>query len=201
MENEKNLVERTLAGDETAFAALVEAYQAPVFNLCYRLLGERGEAEDAAQETFLRIYTRLNTYEPERKLSSWVLSIASHYCIDRLRRRHGTTVSADDIVMGNMLASTEDGPEKTALQGEDERTMQRLLQALPAEYRLALTLRYWQDMSYQEMATMVGISEAAIKSRLHRARCMMAEQLKNQPAALVAAARPLRQTHAAAFAV
>jgi len=80
-------LEKARRGDREAFGRLVEAYQGPVYNLAYRMLGNAAEAEDAAQETFVRMYTRLHTYRPEHKLSSWVLSIASHYCIDRLRRR------------------------------------------------------------------------------------------------------------------
>jgi len=89
-------LEQARRGDQTAFSRLVEAYQRPVYNLCYRMLGNAPEAEDAAQETFVRMYTKLHTYQPDRKLSSWVLSIASHYCIDRLRLRRGQWLSLDE---------------------------------------------------------------------------------------------------------
>ena len=72
-------VQRARAGDHSAFSSLVETYQTPVYNLAYRLLGNRLEAEDAAQEAFIRAYTRLHTYDPSRKFSSWLLAITSHY--------------------------------------------------------------------------------------------------------------------------
>jgi len=87
MEEEKVWIQRALAGDQDAFACLVEAYQTAVYNLAYRMLGNAVEAEDAAQEAFLKAYTRLKTYDSGRKFSSWLLAIASHHCIDRLRQR------------------------------------------------------------------------------------------------------------------
>ena len=113
MENQELIwLEQARRGDRQAFARLVEAYQGPVYNLSYRMLGNAVEAEDAAQETFLRMYTKLHTYQPERKLSSWVLSIASHYCIDRLRRRRGQWLSLDDEQVVMVLPSHQRGPEE-----------------------------------------------------------------------------------------
>ena len=87
LEDEKRWLQEARAGDEEAFSRIVEAYQRPVFNLCYRMLGERTLAEDAAQETFLRAFLGLKRYDPKRPFITWLLSIASHHCIDRLRRR------------------------------------------------------------------------------------------------------------------
>jgi RNA polymerase sigma-70 factor (ECF subfamily) len=84
-----------LSGDHAAFSALVETYQTPVFNLCYRMLGDRCEAEDAAQEAFLRAYSRLRSYDPARPCETWLLSSAAHYCIDRLRTRRVTVLGID----------------------------------------------------------------------------------------------------------
>ena len=97
MEEEKIWIRQAVAGDHKAFTRLVEAYQIPVYNLAYRMLGEAREAEDAAQETFLRAYTRLTTYQIDKKFSSWLLAIASHHCIDRLRRRRFTWLSLDEL--------------------------------------------------------------------------------------------------------
>ena len=87
MDQERAWIEQALAGDQEAFGHLVRAYERPVYNLTYRMLGNSAEAEDAAQETFLRAYSKLATYQPGRKFVNWLLSIASHHCIDRLRRR------------------------------------------------------------------------------------------------------------------
>src|SRR5271157_2665289 len=111
-------LEQARQGDEVAFYHLVEVYQVPVYNLAYRMLGNAVEAEDATQETFLRIYTKLDTYQPERKLSSWVLSIASHYCIDRLRRRRINWLSLDEEPLATALPAGERTPEDVALTEE-----------------------------------------------------------------------------------
>ena len=162
-------------GDSTAFMRIVDAYQRPVYNLCYRILGDAGEAEDAAQETFLRAYTKLNSYQPDRKFSSWLLSIASHYCIDRLRRRRYQLVSWDDLPPWRWLPATEPEPEQATLTRETVGSVRDLLEALPADYRAAVVLRYWHDMSYDEIADTLETTVSAIKSRLFRARQMMAQ--------------------------
>ncbi len=174
MENQELVwLEQARRGDRQAFAQLVAAYQGPVFNLAYRMLGNAVEAEDAAQETFVRMYTKLHTYQPERKLSSWVLSIASHYCIDRLRRRHGDWLSLDEEPVATMLPSHAPGPEDLAQRAEVREDVQRLLDQLPPPYRVPLILRYWYDLSYAEIADVMGLTVQAVKSRLHRARLQM----------------------------
>jgi RNA polymerase sigma-70 factor (ECF subfamily) len=174
-------------GDQAAFSRLVEAYQRPVYNLCYRMLSNAPEAEDAAQETFMRMYTKLHTYQPDRKLSSWVLSIASHYCIDRLRRRRGQWLSLDEEPVATTLPSQNRGPEDLAIRAESRDEVQRLVDMLPAAYRVPLILRYWHDLSYAEIAEVMGLTVQAVKSRLHRARLQVIEKT---PAGSVLAMAP-----------
>ena len=174
MDQEQEWILRARAGDVEAFTKLVEAYQTPVYNLAYRMLGNSVEAEDAAQETFIRVYTRLHTYDEDRKFSSWLLSIASHYCIDRLRRRRMTLLSLEDVAFTGHLASDVDRPEETVVRDEKEGMVRKLLDKLPEDYRAAVVLRYWYDCSYKEIAHMLDTTESAIKSRLFRARQMMA---------------------------
>jgi len=161
-------------GDRTAFARLVSAYQGPVFNLCYRMLGNPAEAEDATQETFLRVYTKMNTYQPDRKLSSWILAIASHHCIDRLRRRRADTVSLDTEPIAEAVPATSGGPEETVLRREAQDEVQRAVDQLDPSYRVPLILRYWHGLSYAEIAEVLGLTVQAVKSRLHRARLQTA---------------------------
>jgi len=170
-------LEQARRGDQAAFSRLVGVYQRPVYNLCYRVLGNAPEAEDAAQETFVRMYTKLHTYQPERKLSSWVLSIASHYCIDCLRRRRGQWVSLDEEPIATMLPSHNRGPEESALRQESRDEVQRLVDTLPPAYRVPLILRYWYDLSYVEIAEAMGLTLQAVKSRLHRARLQMIDKV------------------------
>ncbi len=180
MDQERLWVAQTLRGDQSAFARLVELYKNPIYNLCYRMLGNATEAEDAAQETFVRIYMHLQAYDPQKKLSSWVLAVASHYCVDRLRRRRLTWLSLDEEPELEPPAANVVHPEDVVLQNESSAEVQRWLKALPVEYRLVITLRYWQDLSYAEIAQATGASESAVKSKLHRARCMLAQQVMAQ---------------------
>ena len=104
-------VNAALEGNQDAFADIVTAYQDSVYNLCFRMLGERSEAEDAAQEAFLRAYLNLTRYDPARSFKTWLLSIASNYCIDRLRRRRLQWMSLDDEPVADRLALHSDDPE------------------------------------------------------------------------------------------
>ena len=181
-------LERAKTGDRVAFSRLVEAYRRPVYNLAYRMLGNAVEAEDAAQETFVRMYTKLDSYQPERKLSSWVLAIASHYCIDRLRRRRGEWVSLDEEPIAAVLPSREQGPEERTVRSETRDEVQQMVNRLTAPYRVPLILRYWYDLSYVEIAEVMGLSVQAVKSRLHRARLQMVEKAPAGAALTVAPA-------------
>jgi len=174
---EMTWVQRARAGDKEAFSKLIEAYQNPVYNLAYRMLGNADEAEEAAQETFLRIYTRLNRYDPNYKLSTWVLSIASHYCIDRLRKRRITWLSLDEPLptqFAPQLSSTTPGPESVVMIGDTQESVQALLDTLQPDYRAAVIFRYWYDLSYEEIADTMETTVSAVKSRLFRARRMLA---------------------------
>ncbi len=171
-------------GDVAAFTRLVQAYQKPVYNLAYRMLGDSAEAEEAAQEAFLRAYTQLSTYQPGRKFSSWMLSIASHYCIDLLRRRRLTWLSIEDEeAPEESLVTPELGPEETMLQKEQEKAVRKMLSTLPPDYRLPVVLRYWNDLSYEEIAQATHSTVSAVKSRLFRARAMLAERAAQFPMA------------------
>ncbi len=150
-EQEQIWVQQARRGDRSAFSRLVEAYQRPVFNLTYRMLGDVEEAEDAAQEAFLRAYSRLGQYDPALKFSTWLFSIANHYCIDRLRKRRMTQISIDDNPVLQNLEGDDPRPERHALQQEAVE-VQSMLDRLDPEYRTPLVLRYWEDLSYEEIA-------------------------------------------------
>ena len=179
---EQQVIERARRGDAGAFNQLVESYQRPVFNLCYRMLGDAAEAEDAAQETFLRAYTRLASYDVERKFSSWLLAIASHYCIDQLRRKRFRLVSLDALMPEDGLPDEQPGPEQVALSRDTQRQVQRLLKELPPDYRAAIVLRYWHELSYEEIARSLDTTVPSVKSRLFRARQLLAQVLGQSPA-------------------
>jgi len=193
---EQDWLKRARAGDEEAFARLVETYQTAIFNLCYRMLGEAGEAEDAAQESFLRAYSQLSTYDPGRSFKTWLFSIASHYCIDRLRKRRLTWLSLDDdeLPPHPALQEPSPGPEEVSVSREQTAAIQALLRQLAPEDRAVLVMRYWYDLSYDEIAEATRTTVSAVKSRLHRARGAMAEMVKSVPAVSNARRRPACST-------
>jgi RNA polymerase sigma-70 factor (ECF subfamily) len=177
--SEAEWVRRARLGDDIAFSQLVEAYQTPIYNLCYRLLGEAGEAEDAAQETFLRAYAQLASYDPGRSFKTWLFSIANHHCIDRLRKRRLTWLSIDDDLLPPHPALQEQapGPEEASVRREQTEMLQALLAKLPPEDRSVIVMRYWYDLSYEEIAEATRTTVSAVKSRLHRARGSLGEML------------------------
>lgn len=177
-------VSAALKGDQAAFGQLVEEYQRAVFNLAYRMLGDPEEAEDAAQEAFLRAYANLARYDPKRSFKTWLLSITSNHCIDRLRKRRLTWLSIEEEGMAPhpALVSSEPGPEAAYLDAERSQSMQDLLSQIPPEYRVVVVLRYWYDMSYVEIAETLETTESAIKSRLFRARQAIAKLMEPDPA-------------------
>lgn len=175
---EQESLSKALQGDEEAFAALVELYQTPVFNLCYRMLGDAQEAEDAAQETFWRAYQALKRYDPARPFITWLLSIAAHYCIDQQRKRRLPMVDLE-ILPEETIPDASPNPERTVNQREQERMLRGLLNQLNPQDRAAVIMRYWYDLSEVEIAESLSLSVSAVKSRLHRARLLLAKQWKN----------------------
>lgn len=176
-------VEAAMEGDQDAFAELVYTYQDAVYNLCYRLLSERTEAEDASQEAFLRAYLNLQRYDPSRSFKTWLLTIASNHCIDRLRRRRLKWLSIEDEILPPLsLTSDEPEPEDVSIMKERREALQSILGKLNPEYRAAVVLRYWYDYSYSEIADILDTTESAIKSRLFRARQILAEHLNPKAA-------------------
>lgn len=170
------LIEAAKTGDQEAFRQIVERYQGAVYNLAYRMLGTPEEAEDAAQEIFVRIYRQLGRYDMERKFSTWTLAIATNYCIDQLRRRRMQFVPLENIIP--WARARESGPEGEALSSESRDEMQRLLKRLPEKYRAPLVLRYWEELSCAEIAEILGVPEGTIKTQIHRARKQLGKMLE-----------------------
>ena len=173
------LVELVLAGEQDAFEVLVERYKDAVQNLAYRMLGNATEAEDVTQEVFVRAYTQLATYKSAHKFSTWLLSIASHLAIDQLRRRRFLALPLEDVPFLEWIADLGTGPEQSALQGEQQDEIQTYLQRLPSKYRAVIVLRYWYDLSYEEISTALHLTPALVKARLHRARELLARYIKD----------------------
>jgi RNA polymerase sigma-70 factor (ECF subfamily) len=162
-----------MTGDPAAFSEVVETYQRPVYNLCYRMLGNAQDAEDAAQETFLRAFRALHRYDRSRPFSTWLLSIAAHYCIDQIRRQRLPLVSIEDLPMPELPDPTPN-PESSLGRRQSERQVRALLNTLEPVDRAAVVMYYWYDFSYDEIAQSLSLTVSAVKSRLHRARRALA---------------------------
>jgi RNA polymerase sigma-70 factor (ECF subfamily) len=167
---------QTQNGDDEGFTHLVETYQKPVYNLCYRMLGEPEAAEDAAQETFLKAYQNLARYDRERPFATWLLSIAAHHCIDRLRRRKFVSFSIDEDEEGQaeLPDRSAPDPETEAVHKQERERLHGILQSLDPVDRAAVVMRYWHDASEAEIAQTLKLTVPAVKSRLHRARRALA---------------------------
>jgi RNA polymerase sigma-70 factor (ECF subfamily) len=171
---EPQVIDQAQKGDSGAFTQVVEAYQRPVFNLCYRMLGDPEDAEDAAQETFLRAYDHLRRYDRQRSFSTWLLSIAAHYCIDQIRKKRMTFLSMDTFPNLD-IPDANPGPESAFHRREDQQRVQALLTTLNPQDRAAVVMYYWYDFSYEEIADSLKLTVSAVKSRLHRARLSLAQ--------------------------
>lgn len=176
--SDTELVSCVLNGQQDAFAMLIERYKDAVQNLAYRMLSNVTEAEDVTQEVFVRAYTQLATYKPTHKFSTWLLSIASHLAIDQLRRRRFLALPLEDVPFLEWMADLGVGPEQSALAGEQHDEIQAYLQRLHSKYRSVIVLRYWYDLSYDEIATALNLTPALVKARLHRARELLARYMR-----------------------
>jgi RNA polymerase sigma-70 factor (ECF subfamily) len=177
--SETEILQKALQKDDGAFAELVEKYQSPVYNLCFRMLGTEVEAEDAAQETFWRAYQALNRYDPNRSFITWLLSIAAHLCIDQQRKRRVTIIEMDEYEDFDIADRTPQ-PETRMIHREEEEIIARSLNQLGDLDRAAVILRYWQGFSEEEIASTLSLTISAVKSRLHRARIQLAGLLKEE---------------------
>jgi RNA polymerase sigma-70 factor (ECF subfamily) len=161
-------------GDSEAFTQLVETYQTPVFHLCYRMLGDEQEAEDAAQETFWRAYQSLKRYDPQRSFATWLLSIAAHYCIDQ-RRRSKVPLMSLELLPEDGVPDSSPTPEKVVGKGQEDASIRQLLDYLAPQDKAAVIMRYWYDLSDEEIGKALSLSISAVKSRLFRARRLLAD--------------------------
>lgn len=170
-DDEAALVRRCLAGDEGALRAFVERFQGSVFGLCFRMLGHRHDAEDVAQDVFLRALRGLRGWDARRPLRPWLLTIAANRCRTALGRRQRRPVESDQAAPP-AVASTADG--------ELAEELQLALASLREDYRLCFTLFYEQELSCAEIGTVLGCPPGTVKTWLYRARRELAEFLQRR---------------------
>jgi RNA polymerase sigma-70 factor (ECF subfamily) len=185
--DDKELVARALDGEESAFAELLERFRRPVFSLIYRMIGDREQAEDLAQESFVKAFNNLDSYNPAYRFSSWLFKIANNHAIDHLRRARLSTVS----IHGSPHAASTEREEETriVLESHDESPEQEMLALelgseiesaivrLRPDYRTAVILRHIENRPYEEIAEIMEVPIGTVKTFLHRARAELREML------------------------
>jgi RNA polymerase sigma-70 factor (ECF subfamily) len=189
---ESRLVSRLKQRDEAAFREMVRTYQQRVFNLVFRMLGNKDEAEELAQEVFFTVFKSIDSFRGESKLSTWIYRIAVNHCKNRhkyLARRMYHASQPLDEVSERSTAGRDGGPtmslqaqisepDKVLMGLQLEEAIQREIAALDEEQRLLVVLRDVQGLSYQEIATITSLAEGTVKSRLHRARMTLKDRLQ-----------------------
>jgi len=178
------LILRSKKGELDAFGELVERHQSLVINFCYRMLGNREDAEDIAQETFLRAFAAIRSFQPRAKFSTWLLTITRNLTLNLLRnrRRRGRSVSStcwfeEERQTVTLLPTEEPGPDKVLLQKERAGWVHRALQELSDTHRDIVILRDFEGMSYDEISKIMRCRRGTVKSRLFRAREQLREKL------------------------
>jgi len=174
---EADLIARTLAGDADAFATLVRRHRATVVRVAWRILGEKQEAEDVAQEAFVRAYRALATFDRSRPLGPWLYRIAANLSLNRLKRRRATVPLVGGDGEPLPLPDTAPGPEGHLLQAEAQAQLRREIAALPEHYRRVIELRHLHDLSYQAIADELDVPLSDVKSWLFRARQRLKQRL------------------------
>jgi RNA polymerase sigma-70 factor (ECF subfamily) len=176
------LIERCLAGDQHAWEAIVRLYWRKVFNVAYKFVGRHDEAEDLTQDIFLKIFKSLGTFDRRANFQTWLISVSRNLCIDHYRsvRKERETidrqVNADDL----SPVSVEVGPLVALERVDLAQQLRRALQDLAPTLRTAVVMRDIQDLSYQEIASKLGLPEGTVKSRINRGRRELARLLRRQ---------------------
>lgn len=173
------LVKRCLRGDGKAFEELLSKYRRPVYSICLRMVRNETDAEDLAQETFVRTFNVLDRYNPSYPFSSWLYRITSNLCIDFIRKRRKGVFSLDEPVSGDdgdmprQIAADSGDPERDLHTREMMAVLEEAVATLPEHYRMIVILRHQEQLSYEEISDNLGIPLGTVKARIHRARNMI----------------------------
>jgi len=169
--DDKTLMERCIKGDRQAFEVLLVRYEKPVYNAAYRMLHSRDDARDVTQTVFLKVFERINQFDPQRRFFSWIYRITLNESINWLKKSN----RLDQI--DERLADGSDGPEKAAENQQLSEGMQAALMTISPDYRQVIVLKHVLGCSYQEIAEVLDIPEKTVKSRLYSARQQLKDKL------------------------
>ena len=179
-DDEAKLIARSLKQDSDAFGQLVERYATVIVNLAYRMVGDRTEAEDLAQETFVAAFKALPRFRAESKFSTWLYRIAANKCKDWLRAKQpgqgAQDVDVDEVLEDGVVAE-ERTPERLLSQQQVAAQLDRAIQRLPPLYREAFVLKHVEGLSYEEMQEIVGVNADTLKMRVYKGRLQLSREL------------------------
>lgn len=169
-------------GDMDAFERLVETHQAKIIGTAAKMLGDAGDAEDIAQQVFVRVWNSADRYEPTARFTTWLFKITRNLTFNELRRRKRHPVSSLESELGSRVLQLQDPQSKLAsavlIEQEVQTAIQAAIDGLPEVQRMAVVLRRYQDVSYEEIGKILDLSVPAVKSVLFRARTQLRERLR-----------------------
>lgn len=181
----KRLIKDVKKGDQQAFAEIVELYKDKVYQISYRMVGNFHEAQDIAQEAFLRAFMNIETYDMNRKFSTWLFRIVTNLSIDRLRKKKPDFYldqeisGTEGLTLSSQIAAAEDLPEDLVITNELQDWIQGEILKLPPKYRSAIILKYIEDLSLKEISEVLDLPVATVKTRIHRGREALRKRLSN----------------------
>ncbi len=172
------LVYRARDGDLKAYEALIRRYQDKTFNLAARMINNREDARDLAQETFIQIYKSLPRFKGDCSFSTWLYRIASNKCLDFLRRRKPEALNHPYCNQEELIVDSRAGPEEMLIRDEEAHMVREALAGLPRNYRIVLVLHHYQRLSYKEIAEVLNLPLKTVATRLYRARLILRDKLE-----------------------
>ena len=182
MEEDLELLNRCLAGENSAWEALLRVYTRKIYNLCYRFTGRMGEAEDLTQEVFIKVFQTLRTYDAvQGSFSCWLHRVARNHLVDHYRRTKKDRVTSsleDDLPTMEEKPSPGTGPTGEVEARERKELLQEAFDKLSPDLREAVILRDLHDLDYLEIAQVLGVPQGTVKSRINRGRLELARVIK-----------------------
>lgn len=181
----KKIILEVKKGNQEAFAELMDLYKDKVYHIVYRMLGNVHESQDVAQEAFLRAFTNIDSFDIDRKFSTWLFRIATNLAIDRIRKKkpdfhlEDQVAGTEDLTYYSQFSTDEELPEDQVVQLEMQEWIQEQIMLLPPKYRSAIILKYLEDLSLKEISEILHLPVATVKTRIHRGREALRKRLKD----------------------
>jgi len=184
IKEDAEFIKQALQGKESAYAKLLQKYRRPVYSLALKMLGQEEDAEDTAQEAFMKTFQSLETCDPERPFMRWIYRITYNLCIDKYRRRKPFAISLDKTVGEDEpqieLVDTSPAPDEALGISDEHRKVTELLYSLPPRYRVVAVLRHQEELSYEAISEILKLPLGTVKARMHRAHNMLKKKLKQR---------------------